>query len=73
VDDQKLIALDELENHPHLYFRFTHQVEFLVTGEKSNVFIYMLPKWQETLVSTGSDMLISYSTNGAHGRMYAEK
>jgi gamma-glutamylcyclotransferase (GGCT)/AIG2-like uncharacterized protein YtfP len=73
VDNQKLVALDELENHPHFYMRVEHQVEFLVSGEKATVFVYMLPQWKETLVTTGSEMLISYNTSGAHGRQYAEK
>ncbi|KAI6176788.1 Gamma-glutamylcyclotransferase family protein [Aphelenchoides bicaudatus] len=72
VDDKKLIALDELENHPHFYVRTQQQIEFLSNGEKTDIFVYLLPAWKETLVTSGTEFLTTYSTNGPHGRPYLE-
>jgi gamma-glutamylcyclotransferase (GGCT)/AIG2-like uncharacterized protein YtfP len=73
VCDRKLAALDELENHPNFYVRTQHKVQMLDDKKIIDVGVYLIPKWKDSLVANGSEMLVSYSSNGSHGRKYAEE
>uniref|UniRef100_A0A914DZ92 Gamma-glutamylcyclotransferase family protein n=1 Tax=Acrobeloides nanus TaxID=290746 RepID=A0A914DZ92_9BILA len=72
VDEQKLVALDELEVHPTFYRREGHPVE-MTNGEILKVWIYLLPTWKEELVLTASEPMPNYSSLGSHGRVYVSR
>ncbi|KAI6201240.1 Gamma-glutamylcyclotransferase family protein [Aphelenchoides besseyi] len=73
VNEEKLKALDELENHPHFYVRDLETVVLSETGETKEVWIYMLPEWREELLLNGSEFLASYNSEGAHNRKYVDR
>ncbi|CAD5213355.1 unnamed protein product [Bursaphelenchus okinawaensis] len=79
VEDEKLVELDELENHPHFYVRHEEKFELISdkNGEKikGNViaWVYLLPTWTASLLEQGTTPLNWYSSLGEHGRAYVEK
>ncbi|KAH7731127.1 gamma-glutamylaminecyclotransferase B-like isoform 1 [Aphelenchoides avenae] len=72
VDDQKLVALDELEAHPIFYRREEHDVQ-LDDGSKLRVWIYLMPTWTQQLLDSATEPLESYSCVGSHGRVYVSR
>ncbi|KAI1713453.1 gamma-glutamyl cyclotransferase, AIG2-like domain-containing protein [Ditylenchus destructor] len=72
VDAKKFEALDELEAHPHFYCREEHYVK-LEDESLVKVWIYLLPTWQEKLFNEETQMLVSYSNDGPHGRKYVAR
>jgi gamma-glutamylcyclotransferase (GGCT)/AIG2-like uncharacterized protein YtfP len=58
-----LAALDKLEHHPNFYVRTQHKAQMLDDKKIIDVWVYLMPKWKESLVTNGSEMLVSYNSN----------
>ncbi|VDN28686.1 unnamed protein product [Gongylonema pulchrum] len=72
VDEQKLKALDELEEHPTFYKRQLQQIE-MDHNETVTAWIYLLPKWKANSLEDCTDYLETYNSNGPHNRPYVER
>lgn len=72
VCEKKLEVLDELEAYPTLYDRKLIEVK-LFNGSVDHAFIYLLKSWRPDLLSTSSEMMANYSSQGAHGRPYVDR
>ncbi|XP_058798356.1 putative gamma-glutamylcyclotransferase CG2811 isoform X2 [Phymastichus coffea] len=82
VDSKMLKKLDEFEEHPNFYVRAEEDIwlasesnlkngaEFEKVGAQCKAWIYILPKFNESLLEL--PMYTSYSNDGSHGLKYCE-
>ncbi|MFH4978922.1 hypothetical protein AB6A40_005631 [Gnathostoma spinigerum] len=69
VDDDKMRALDELENHPVFYQRKRERV-LIDNGAVIEPWLYFLMKWEPSFLNESSECIEDYSSSGTHGRPY---
>ncbi|CAD6187992.1 unnamed protein product [Caenorhabditis auriculariae] len=73
VDGVKLAVLDELEAYPTLYDRKEIKIKLSADGNTVAASLYLLKRWREELVTSGTPYLTNYSSNGPHGRQYVDR
>ncbi|KAB7505203.1 putative gamma-glutamylcyclotransferase [Armadillidium nasatum] len=68
VDDLMLSKLDILEDHPKYYKRKVKEVILEESGEKCEVWIYLLHTFKDSMLNL--PFLVSYESKGDHGLPY---